>query len=60
MRESLLADFDVGGLVVDPATNRILVAGSTADTPGASDPDRLLGAASSPTAAKTWDSRPSA
>lgn len=42
VRESLLADLDVGGLVVDATTNRILVSGSTANTPGATDPDRLL------------------
>lgn len=42
VRGTLLADLDVNGLAVDSATNRILVSGSTASTPGGADPDRLL------------------
>lgn len=42
VRETLLDDLTVGGLVVDFDTNRILVSGSTASTPGGADPDRLL------------------
>jgi uncharacterized delta-60 repeat protein len=42
VRETLLDDLGVGGLAVDFDTNRILVSGSTASTPGGADPGRVL------------------